>query len=47
MMNILKKINYSGVISIELEDAEYEKTFEKVKEGHILSLNYLKSMYNE
>lgn len=47
MMNILKKINYNGVISIELEDAEYEKTFEKVKEGHILSLNYLKSMYNE
>jgi sugar phosphate isomerase/epimerase len=47
MMDTLKKINYDGVISIELEDAEYEKTFEKVKEGHILSLNYLKSMYNE
>ena len=47
MLDTLKKINYDGVISIELEDAEYEKTFEKVKEGHILVLNYLKSIYNE
>jgi len=46
MMNTLKKNHYDGVVSIELEDAEYEKTFEKVMEGHILSLNYLKSMYN-
>jgi len=45
MMDTLKKINYDGVISIEFEDAEYEKTFEKVKEGHILSLNYIQSMY--
>jgi sugar phosphate isomerase/epimerase len=47
MMDTLKKINYDGVISIELEDAEYEKTFEKVKEGHIVSLHYLKSMESE
>ena len=44
IMDALKTINYGGVISIELEDAEYEKTLANVKVGHIRSLNYLKSI---
>lgn len=43
----LEKIGYSGVVSIELEDSVYEENEEKVKEGLLKSLNYLRSVIKE
>jgi sugar phosphate isomerase/epimerase len=41
-INALKDTGYTGILSIELEDADYEKTPDKVKEGLLLSRDFLK-----
>lgn len=46
-ISALQKIDYSGALSIELEDLIYEENEEKVKEGLVTSLNYLQSILKE
>lgn len=47
LLNELKRCNYSGTISIEHEDPDYEGSLKSVKEGVLLSREYLSQFIKE